>query len=250
MAEEIPARPTESTAGAEGHGDAPPPAVPDAAQKAEAPAAPAPAVSLPAAKKAKPPETKPVLPLRDVMYGLIYPAVLGTGLVLSGQRATKEPSVVAALTDPALWAAAAAGLFFSASFASVFEDPQKTSEKGEWYGWGPFFIDSVEVVLMFACFYFLGLFEVPNVPAPMLYWAYGLLIAEIWWQCLWRKSVGLKPMRLWGMKVGVSIVLAIGLIYGTEDPLSNIVVSLLVALFVVIYVFVDPRYRKIPRMAG
>ena len=61
---------------------------------------------------------------------------------------------------------------------------------------------------------------------------------------------GLKPMRLWGMKVGVSIVLALGLIYGTEYPLSNIVVSLLVALFVVIYVFVDPRYRKIPRMAG
>lgn len=254
MPEEIPARPPESAAGAEGHNGAAP-EVSGGPKIASAPAPPAqaaphPAASLPAENEAEPQKTRPILPLRDVMYGLIYPAVLGTGLVLSGQRATKEPSVVAAVTDPALWVAAAAGLFFAASFASVFEKPQETDEKGEWYGWLPFFIDSVEVVLMFACFYFLGLFEVPSVPPPVLYWAYGLLIAEIWWQCLWRKSVRLKPMRLWGMKVGVSIVLALGLIYGTQYPLSNIVVSLLVALFVVIYVFVDPRYRKLPRMVG
>lgn len=198
----------------------------------------------------KAPKETPVLPLRDVMYGLIYPAVLGTGLVLAGQRSTKEPSVVAAVTDPALWVAAAAGLFFCVSFASVFEEPQKPVKEGEWYGWWPFLIDSVEVVLMFACFYFLGLFEVPNVPPPELHWAYGLLIAEIWWQCLWRKSVGLDPLRLWGMKVGVTIVLALGWVFGPKCSLSNITFSLAVAGFVVIYVFRDPRYRKSATMAG
>jgi hypothetical protein len=146
--------------------------------------------------------------------------------------------------------AAAAGLFFAASFASVFEEPEGAGKKEQWYGWGPFLIDSVEVVLMFACFYFLQLFEVPSVPPPVLCWAYGLLIAEIWWQCLWRKSVGLDPWRLWGMKVGVSTVLALGLIFGTDYPLSNILFSALVAVFVVVYVFRDPRYRKSATVAG
>ena len=241
MPEETGIRQPVGAPGADGH-KADAPAAPAAASKS---AAPAPHT---AAQDAQPPKARPVLPLRDVMYGLIYPAVLGTGLVLSGQRATKEPSVMDAVKDPALWVAAAAGLFFCASFASVFEEPEKATQ-GEWYGWWPFLIDSVEVVLMFACFYFLGLFEVPQVPPPVLYWAYGLLIAEIWWQCLWRWRVGLKAMRLWGMKVGVSIVLALGLIYGTQYPRSNIVFSLLVALFVVIYVFVDPRYRKGDRIA-
>jgi hypothetical protein len=236
----------ENAPAAEGH-KADAPAVPAAAPKSVLPAKPATAPAATATANSTP---RPILPLQDLMYGLIYPGVLGTGLVLSGQRATKEASVVAALTDPALWVAAAAGLFFAVSFASVFEEPQKEDATEEWYGWTPFLIDLVEVVLMFACFYFLGLFEVPNVPPPELHWAYGLLIVEIWWQCLWRWSIGLKPFRLWGMKVGVTAVLVLGWIYGPQYPWSNILFSLGVAVFVIIYVFKDPRYRKSARIAA
>ncbi len=191
MPEETGTRPPESAPGAEGH-KAEAHAAPAAAPKGVPPAEHATAA---AATATADPTPRPILPLQDLMYGLIYPGVLGTGLVLSGQRATKEASIAAALTDPALWVAAAAGLFFAASFASVFEEPQKKNENEEWYGWWPFVIDSVEVVLMFACFYFLGLFEVPNVPPPELHWAYGLLIVEIWWQCLWRWSItGAVPL--------------------------------------------------------
>ena len=136
MPDEIPAPPPENAAGAKTH-DIPAPVAPAAPAKKVSDAAPAASAAPPRAANGKQPPSSgnPILPLRDLMYGLIYPAVLGTGLVLSGQRMTKEASVVAALIDPALWVAAAAGLFFAASFASVFEKPEGPSKEGEWYGW-------------------------------------------------------------------------------------------------------------------
>lgn len=46
--------------------------------------------------------------LKDVMYGLIYPAVLGTGMVLAVLRIAKEHSLISWMHDPSLYVGCAA----------------------------------------------------------------------------------------------------------------------------------------------
>ena len=62
-------------------------------------------------------------PLQQLMYGLIYPAVLGTGITMTAVRAAHHHSVMNAVLDPSIELGIIAGLFFCASFDSAFYWP-------------------------------------------------------------------------------------------------------------------------------
>jgi hypothetical protein len=181
-------------------------------------------------------------PLQQLMYGLIYPAVLGTGITMTAVRAAHHHSVVNALLDPSIELGIIAGLFFCASFDSAFYWPP--GQKGH-YRKSAFGIDFLEVILMFICFHYLRLFENPSeLQTPNLLVAYLMLAIDVLLQFVWRKVVGLDPLYRWWLRLGIAIVLFVGCAWGDSHSWVNIVVSIAVALAVVIYVFSDPRYRS------
>jgi len=180
-------------------------------------------------------------PLQQLMYGLIYPAVLGTGITMTAVRAAHHHSVVNALLDPSIELGVIAGLFFCASFDSAFYWPP--GQKGH-YRKSAFGIDFLEVILMFICFHYLRLFEDPReLQKPDLFHAYLMLGIDVLLQFGWRAVVGLDWLYRWWLRLSIAIVLFIGCSWGGSHSSVNIVVSSAVALAVVIYVFSDPRYR-------
>src|SRR5437016_2006814 len=91
--------------------------------------------------------------LHWVMYGLYYPAVLGTGIVETLHHANAN--------SPAIFVALTAGAFFSLSFALALGREHS-------YPVGPFLLDVVEVVCMFLCFACLRYIDAPEGLAPYL----------------------------------------------------------------------------------
>ena len=91
-------------------------------------------------------------PLKDIMYGLIYPAFLGTGLVFFVSHIAREPSLASWLHDSARYPAIAAGFFYTFSFTALSETEEDKARLS--YQWPAFFVDWIEVALMFGCFYF------------------------------------------------------------------------------------------------
>jgi hypothetical protein len=181
-------------------------------------------------------------PLQQLMYGLIYPAVLGTGIVLVGVRAAHHSSAINALLDPSIQLGLMAGLFFCASFDSAFYWP--VGQQGH-YTRRAFGVDVVEVILMFVCFHYLRLFEDPvKLVAPFLPFAYGTLAADVLLQFGWRKLVGLDWKYRWLLRLGIAVVLVFGAVLGQRSSWVNVVISLAVGVFVIIYVVSDPRYKK------
>jgi hypothetical protein len=187
-------------------------------------------------------------PMQQLMYGLIYPAVLGTGIVLIGVRAAHHSSAINALLDPSIQLGVMAGLFFCASFDSAFYWPD--GKTGHYTGWA-FALDFVEVILMFICFHYLRLFEDPvKLQEPFLPAAYLMLMTDVLLQFLWRKAVGLDWKYRWRLRASVAAVLLLGCLFGSVFWWVNVVVSIAVGGFVVFYVITDPRYTEQPRKAA
>jgi len=181
-------------------------------------------------------------PLQQLMYGLIYPGVLGTGIVLTAVRAAHEPFGQVVL-DPSVLVGIVTGLFFCASFDSAFYWPEDEKSKGR-YGRKAFAVDVVEVALMFTCFHFLRLFEDPTrTVAPNLPAAYGFLAADVLLQFLWRGAVGLKMGFRWEMRVFATVILIIGAVGGGYYRWINPAVCGLFLGLLILYVLIDPRYR-------
>lgn len=192
-------------------------------------------VSTPSAPEAPP-------PLQQLMYGLIYPAVLGTGIVLTGVRAAHHSSAIDALLDPSIQLGVMAGLFFCASFDSAFYWP--AGKTGHYTG-RAFALDFLEVILMFICFHYLRLFEDPvKLLEPFLPAAYIMLMADVLLQFFWRMAVGLDWRYRWVLRTSVAGVLLLGALFGQRFWWINVAVSLAVGVFVVVYVIADPRYKS------
>src|SRR6476660_8541621 len=133
------------------------------------------------------------------MYGLIYPAVLGTGIVLIGVRMAHQDGFLAAITDPSFELGVTACAFFCASFDSAFYWPADSPDAA--YNRRAFGLDIVEVILMFVCFHFLRLFEDPKaLEAAHLMPAYLCLSADVAMQFLWRWAVGLPVAQKAGLR--------------------------------------------------
>jgi hypothetical protein len=180
-------------------------------------------------------------PLQQLMYGLIYPAVLGTGIVLTGVRGAHDGSFFNALLDPSIQLGFIAGLFFCASFDSAFYWPPRQS--GHYSAWA-FGVDFIEVVLMFICFHYLRLFELPEKPLPNLRVAYAMLAADVVLQYGWRWVVGLDWKYKGRLRGLVALALIAGSIWGDHTPAVNLVITAIVTGFVFYYVVSDPRYKK------
>jgi hypothetical protein len=180
--------------------------------------------------------------LQQLMYGLIYPAVLGTGITMTGVRAAHHHSFHDAILDPTVELGIIAGCFFCASFDAVFYCPKGRTYK---YTRLAFLLDCVEVVLMFVCFHFLRLFEDPNqLQTPNLLIAYLMLAIDVVLQFGWRAFVGLEVLYLWWLRLGVAIVLIVGCIWGQMYWWVNSMATVAVGLAVIGYVLKDPRYKK------
>ncbi len=189
--------------------------------------------------------------LKDIMYGLIYPAVLGTGLVLGVIRIFKEDSTIRRLHDPTLYVGISACAFYMLSFTSSVETRADRSKIA--YRLPTFLVDLCEVLLMFACFYSLGLLQNEVRPpvdaslAPAYLW---LLLDVTIVQFLWRLFAGVDVMVAWKTRLLVAIVLSLGIISGLLGPpyftqlhpWMDLAVAIVMAVFVFWYVWTDARF--------
>jgi hypothetical protein len=176
-----------------------------------------------------------IVPAHDIMYGMIYPAVLGTGLVLAVLRATKEDSAYSRFHDSALYVAFAAGLFYLFSFTSGSEKKEDKTDIA--YRWPTFLVDFLEVILMFLCFYFLGLLD-DHAVDPRLSPAYAfLLIDVVFIQPLWRLVAGVEVLYYFWFRATVAMSLIAGIIFGLRSGILHPWVDLLLCLVVSCCVF-------------
>jgi hypothetical protein len=148
--------------------------------------------------------------LKNLMQGLYYPAVTGTGVVLVLYRLTAHSTLVEILSDFALWYSLLFLIFFSASYVAISMIPGKNYTTYE------FVLDSLEVVLAFAVFLSLGLFDTTSVPPPPanlrgVYAAIALLALV---QTLWRLFLGDQySQRLWFLRLTSLAVAVAGFLF-------------------------------------
>lgn len=172
------------------------------------------------------------------MYGLIYPAVLGTGLVAVAMQIASY----LVRGDADFVSRMSLGLrflfFFCVSFvagARVPCEPPKAHYRLPAFG-----CDLVESLLMFICFLALGLFSQPATK-PHLRTAYVIFLLLIPAQLLWRASVGLNVKEMWPLRVLAVAALLFGWLFGHTSPFFTPLVSLFCILVTLIYV-VKPRW--------
>ena len=168
-----------------------------------------------------------------LMYGLIYPAVLGTGLVAMAMQIASylQQGDRFFLTRMSL-----AGLFlffFCISFVAgskVPSDPPKPK-----YSWAAFGCDLIEVFFMFCCFLALGLFSQPAAtPHPRT--AYLVFLVLIPGQMAWRWSVGLKAREWWPLRLMAFVALLFGWLFGHSGTIVTPVVAMFCVIVTLIYV--------------
>jgi hypothetical protein len=174
----------------------------------------------------------------SLVYGLYYPAVLGTGIVVALLRAAKNT-----IQDPAISVSVAvavtAGVFFSLSFAAAegFEDK---------YGPFPFFLDVVEVIAMFACLYSLGFIDISSPVQRPATVAYAILLALVVLQLFRRNAVNLNWDACLDLKIMVVLSLSIGAIAGNKYPCLHWAITFIISLLALLYVRSDPYKQDKP----
>ena len=173
------------------------------------------------------------------MYGLYYPAVLGTVIVVTLQHAA-----AGSIKAPALAIATTAGAFFSLSFASAMG-----LEKD--YAFGAFALDLAEVLGMFACFAFLELVEFPAGHQPgWIVWsprtAYAILLGVVLFQLWWRKVMELHPDSFLDLKLVLFLLLVAGIVLGDSHPRLHWVITGIFALIAWLYVSRNPYQKAHP----
>ena len=174
--------------------------------------------------------------LHWLMYGLFYPAVLGTAIVVTLQHVSAQLKL-----DSVTWVAITAGTFFSLSFASA-----QGLEKR--YGLPAFVLDVAEVLGMSAIFVLLKLIEPPSVAAPALDAAYGVLIMIVLMQLLWRTAMGMKWNTFADLKVALLSLLIAGVFLGPRYDWINGRITAAFAFIAVLYVAGNPYKQDGPKL--
>jgi hypothetical protein len=166
--------------------------------------------------------------LHSFMYGLHYPAVLGTGIVVALLRiASHTMHAPAASVALIVWA------FFCLSFMSAIGFEEE-------YGWGAFFFDMIELLGMFACLLCLRLLDPTTSEAPLVRLAYLILLGVVALQVGWRWAMGLKPHALVDLKLGFLGLLIWGVVLGNCNPGLHWVIAIAFCLLAVLYVISAP----------
>ena len=172
--------------------------------------------------------------LKNLMYGLLYPAVLGTGLVAIATRISTHISAAHSGIDNSVVLGSLFLVFFCASFVAADDGT---------YCCKAFLLDVVEVILMFLCFYYLGLFEEDN-PKPWMAGAYATFMVLQPLQLLWREVVGLDPEHLLELRFLMLIAFAVGLLFSDRIDWMTPAVSVTSLLLIYLYVFSPVWYLK------
>ncbi len=167
---------------------------------------------------------------KNLMQGLYYPAVLGTGMVIVLFRMTLHPSIGSALTDFGLYF----GVFFLGLFSGCFL--AISDVPAEEYGLGKFVIDLLEVGLMFLAYYWAGLFDtnkiqILNLPAIYLVLASAVILQQIWSAL----TTALRSRQLWKVRIVTLAVLFLGAIFGRNSFWVNVIVLLLLYSLLIKY---------------
>jgi phosphate/sulfate permease len=182
--------------------------------------------------------------LKDIMYGLIYPAVLGTGLVLFVLRVTKESA--SWLTNPILYLAVAATLFYILSFTALSEKSEDSDKLS--YDLLPFCLDWIEVGLMFGCFKALGLLDEQSEQGPNLLLAYVCLLADvIVLQIVWRLAAGVPAWVGIKARVVAASLLVAGIATNSHPivhPWIDMLIAVSVLFFVGYYLYRDVACQR------
>lgn len=166
--------------------------------------------------------------LHAVIYGLYYPAVLGTGLVVALQRIS-DNSIHGAQISVAL----IAGVFFSLSFASAIGFEEKYTV------WALLF-DAVEVILMFLCLDCLSLIDISALLPKSIPIAYGILLLLLIFQLAWRASVNLKVNAFLDLKLIFFALLVAGIFVPPEILWAHWLIAALFLLDAFFYVANHP----------
>jgi hypothetical protein len=178
--------------------------------------------------------------LHWLMYGLYYPAVLGTAIVVALQH-----TAASSIHGPALAVATTAGAFFSLSFASAMGFEKE-------YGFGAFVLDAMEVFGMFACFAFLELVEFPqsgHLPAwvvPSTRVAYIILLGVVLFQLAWRKVMELQTDAFLDLKLILGLLLVAGAVLGDSHVRLHWLITAIFALIAWLYVSHNPYQKATP----
>lgn len=167
-----------------------------------------------------------------LMYGLYYPGVLGTGIVVTLQRAPAHSSPI--------FVALTAGAFFSLSFASALGREDE-------YNVSAFLLDVIEVLGMFLCFAFLNFIEAPALVHPSLFGAYVVLIGIVPLQLLWRRAMGLTVLGYLDLKLALVLCLVVGAAFGNGPEWVHPVVAISFAVLAGFYVSHHPYTGHVRR---
>jgi hypothetical protein len=173
----------------------------------------------------------------DLIYLLLYPAVLAAGIVGISVRIALHYSV----TDDFFLERTSLGLllvtFFCASYIS--------SGKPILYSAPATGFDLLEMVLMFAGFHYLGLFFPDHIEPPRAGVAYFILIILIPLDMVWLKLVRENSRRLWELRVLAVLLLAVGWVFGRRLWWITPSVAALTLLPIYLYVFTPRWYARV-----
>lgn len=171
--------------------------------------------------------------LKNLMQGLYYPAVTGTGLVLVLYRGTRHETLLSALSDFALIYGTLFVAWFSLSFTKISLVPDRN------YTLFEFSLDLVEVALTFGMFYAIGLFSMDQIIVPRLDRMYGLLVILTIAQALWRLFQFDQYSRdMWMLRLTLFSTSLAGYLWLHKYLAFNIVAALLNALIAILYLFI------------
>jgi hypothetical protein len=177
--------------------------------------------------------------LHWLMYGMYYPAVLGTAIVVALQHLA-----AGTIKGPALAIATTAGAFFSLSYASAMGFDED-------YGPGAFILDIIEVLGMFACFAYLELIEFPAGHGPPFIFpsariAYGVLFGVVLFQLWWRAVMGLRLDAFLDLKIILGLSLIYGMVLGDDHVRRHWYITAAFAITAWLYVSHNPYQKDHP----
>jgi hypothetical protein len=172
------------------------------------------------------------------MYGLLYPAILGTAIVLTLQHFDQRE-----ITATELSVAITAWVFFGVSFASAFK-------KEDEYHILPFVLDTWELFEMLVCFLFLNIAEpIPDWFRPYarsLTGAYLTLCVAVVLQLWWRRLMGLKWYAFIDLKSILFGLLVVGALWGNSFFWLNWAITIAFTASAGLYIAAHPYGAAAP----
>ena len=174
----------------------------------------------------------PTVAAFKLMQGVVYAAGLGTALVLVVLRLISQP-LPTTLADVRTWYAVFLLAYFGQSYLA-------NERRARAYGWGLFFCDIGEVVLILTIFKFLGFVEVSR-PDSNLRWFYvafcGVPVLRLFWNLQVSRHIGPINWRLPTINgTRMAILIAAAALAPTSIPIAWLVLAgqvLLTAWYVV-----------------